>query len=308
MRYSIVVPIYNDGYLAHALCEEVERVFLHLPGGMELLFVNDGSRNDSLEKLLTLRARFPFVRVIDLSRNFGQHSALACGFREAKGEIVVRMNVDMQDPPAETLKLLEVMQRENADLVVGRYQQRHSPLINKVTAYCYYALFKFLTGLEAEQNTSALRVMTRRFIDAYNSLTEKSRFPQGLDLWLGFRQRYVPIEHRARADGKSSYTTLSRMRLAMIGLLYFSDRPIILLTSFGVACAVGGVLLGMLVVLERLSGGALMPGYASLVVLALTTFGIQLASIGLIGLYIGRIFQEVQNRPLYLVREIYGQE
>ncbi|MGD9968703.1 MAG: glycosyltransferase family 2 protein [Hyphomonadaceae bacterium] len=308
MKYSVVVPIYNDGYLAEALCEEVQRVFAPMPGGMELLFINDGSSNDSLDILLALGSRFSFVRVIDLSRNFGQHSALACGFREAKGEIVVRMNVDMQDPPAETPKLLEVMQRDDADLVVGQYQQRRSPILNKLTAYGYYALFKFLTGLEAEQNTSALRVMSRRFIDAYNLFTEKSRFPQGLDLWLGFKQRYVPIEHRARADGKSSYTTLGRLRLALMGLLYFSDRPIMLLTGFGVVCAIGGLLLGAFVVLERIFGGALMPGYASIIVLALTTFGIQLASIGLIGLYIGRIFREVQNRPLYLIREIYGQE
>lgn len=308
VKYSVVVPIYNDGYLAQALCEEVQRVFTQLPGEMEVLFVNDGSRNDSLQQLLALRERFSFVRVIDLSRNFGQHSALACGFREAKGEIIVRMNVDMQDPPAETPKLLEVMQREDADLVVGQYQHRRSPLVNKITAYCYYSLFKFLTGLEAEQNTSALRVMSRRFVDAYNGLTEKSRFPQGLDLWLGFRQRYVPIEHRTRADGKSSYTTLGRLRLALMGLLYFSDRPIMLLTGFGVICAIFGLLLGAVVVVERVFGGALMPGYASLVVLALTTFGIQLASIGLIGLYIGRIFREVQNRPLYLIREVYGQE
>ena len=196
MKYSVVVPIYNDAYLAEALCLELESLFKKIDGGMELLFINDGSKNNSLDTLCGLTRKFSFVRVIDLSRNFGQHQALACGYREARGEIVIRMNVDMQDPPRELPKMLKVSQDDDADLVVGRYRIRKSPMINKFTAFCYYAIFKFLTGLEAEQNTSPMRVMSRRFINAYNTLTEKSRFPQGLDLWLGFRQRYVEIEHQ----------------------------------------------------------------------------------------------------------------
>lgn len=313
MKYSVVVPIYFDAYLAPALCAEIAPIMSSVLGPstlhreFELIFVNDGSRDDSINTLLSLRDRFGFVRVIDLSRNFGQHAAIACGMREAKGEVVLRMNVDMQDPPSEIPKLLRVLHEGDFDLVVGQYAARKSPLANRLTAYLYFWLFKFLTGFETPQNTSPLRAMNRRFVDAYNALTEKSRFPQGLDQWLGFRHRYVEIEHRARADKRSSYNVWSRLRLAANGILYFSDRPLQLVASAGFLAAIGGVLLGAYVVAERLLGGGFLPGYASIVSIALLAFGIQLGCTGLVGLYVAKIFKEVQNRPLYVVRSIFEQ-
>lgn len=307
MKYSIVIPIYNDGYLARAMCEEVARVFSTIAGEKELLFINDGSANDSLETLKGLVADFSFVRVIDLSRNFGQHIALACGFREAKGEIIIRMNVDQQDPPAELPKMLDILAREDVDLVAGTYAARQSPIKDRLSSMLYFSVFRFLTGMEVI-NTSPMRVMNRRFINAYNQLTEKSRFPQGLDYWLGFKQRYIEIEHRARIDKASSYTFAKRLRLAMDGILYFSERPIRMVMGFGFCMAVLGVVLGVAIIIAKIMGTQFLPGFASLAVLGLTTFGIQLTSLGLIGLYIGRIFREVQNRPLYLIRETYSKE
>lgn len=306
MKYSVVIPIYNDGYLAQACCEEVARVFATLPGGMELIFVNDGSKNDSLQTLIGLTDTYDFVRVIDLSRNFGQHNALACGFQEAKGDIVIRLNVDMQDAPSEIPKLLKVMEDDDADLVVGQYAERKGSIKDKITSHIYFAVFNFMTGMTVPQRTSSLRLMSRRYLNAYNSLTEKSRFPQGLDFWLGFRHRYVIIEHQMRPDKKSSYNFWSRLSLALTGLLYFSDRPIklVMLLGFGVACL--GFMFGAYLLLARLMGADFQSGYVSLVALGLFSFGIQLTSLGLVGLYIGKIFKEVQNRPLYLVRETYA--
>jgi glycosyltransferase involved in cell wall biosynthesis len=309
MRYSIVVPIFNDGYLAPALCEEILRVlssYIGRPASQEhfeIIFVNDGSADDSLATLLAARERFPFVRVIDLSRNFGQHQAIACGIREARGEVVLRMNVDMQDPPSEIPKLLEALEAGGYDLVVGRYLVRRGPLSNRLTAACYVFLFRLLTGFDALQNTSPLRAMNRRFVNAYNTLTEKSRFPQGLDQWLGFRHNYVEIEHRERADRRSAYTFWSRLRLAANGILSFSDRPLQLVAFTGFAAALLGLLLAAYFVAEKLIGIDYLPGYASLASIALIAFGLQLGSIGLVGLYIGRIFREVQNRPLYVIRD-----
>lgn len=307
MKYSVVVPIYNDAYLARDFCVETASVFASSADEFEILFINDGSKNDSLDVLIGLVREFAFVRVIDLARNFGQHNALACGYKEARGEVVVRMNVDMQDPPAELSKLLAVFEAEDADLVVGQYAKRKSPLTTKISAWVYYALFNFMTGLKAEQNTSPMRVMSRRFIDAYNGLTEKSRFPQGLDLWLGFKQRYVTIDHRERLDKKSSYNFRSRVGLAFTGLLYFSDRPIKMIVIFGVVMGIVGSLMGFSILASKIMGVEFIQGYASLAAIALFAFGTQLTCLGLIGLYIGRIFNETQNRPLYLVREYYDQ-
>ena len=312
IKYSLVVAIYRDGYLAPAFCDEIERVMSAyvapeaLDQVFELIFVNDGSRDGSLDTLLEMRRRHAFVKVIDLSRNFGQHAAIACGLREARGAVVMRMNVDMQDPPSEIPKMLDALHHQDGDLVVGQYEVRRSPLLNRLTAYVYYGAFKHLTGFQTPQNTSPLRAMSRRFVDVYNQLTEKSRFPQGLDQWLGFKHVYVPIEHRVRADGRSSYNLWSRWKLAADGILYFSDRPLQLVASGGFISAAAGFLLGLYVVLERLFGSGLVPGYASIAAIALVGFGIQVGSIGLVGLYIGKIFREVQNRPLYVVRSVFA--
>jgi dolichol-phosphate mannosyltransferase len=311
--YSIVVPIYGDGRLAPALCAEIERVmsrYVHsapLRESLELIFVNDGSRDESLETLLECRERFGFVRVIDLSRNFGQHCAIACGMHHARGDIVLRMNVDMQDPPSAIPKLLDTLRDGDCDLVAGRYSTRKSPFLDRATAHVYFLLFRFLTGFDTPQNTSSLRAMSRRFVDAYNSLTEKSRFPQGLDQWLGFRHKYVEIEHRERADKRSSYSMWARLRLGVNGILYFSDRPLQLVGSAGFVVACLGIGLAAYIAAERLLGVDYLPGYASLAAIGLIAFGIQLGCTGLLGLYIARIFREVQNRPLYLIREKFEQ-
>ena len=308
-EYSIVITIYRDGYLAEACCAELERVFRGLLGrddvssGLEVIFVNDGSPDDSLAQLLEVQRGHAFVRVIELSRNFGQHRAIACGFHAARGRYVLRMNVDMQDPPSEIPKLVAEMACGEYDLVVGCYAVRNSPLANKVTAFLYFELYRLLTGLEVPQNSSPLRIMNRAFIDAYNGLTEKSRFPQGLDQWLGFRHRYVEIEHRQRADGKSSYNFRSRLNLAVNGLLYFSDRPLKLVTLFGTCVALVGVALGLFIVGAKIAGQDFLPGYASLAAIGLLGFGMQVGCIGLLGLYVGKIFDEVQGRPLYVIRK-----
>lgn len=311
MELSIVISIYRDGYLARACAAELARVCSVYLGAdqleerFELIFVNDGSTDDSLQRLLEVKNEFKFVKVVDLSKNFGQHAALASGFRLARGTYVLRMNVDLQDPPSEIPKLLDEISTGQYDLVVGQYSERNSPWMNRLTAFLYFETFRLLTGLDVPQRTSPLRVMNRAFIGAYNSLTEKSRFPQGLDQWLGFRHKYVEILHRPRADGKSSYNFWSRMQLALTGVLYFTDRPLKLIGYFGLLMAVLGLLLGTGIVIQKLTGDSLLPGYASLAAIALIGFGVQIGCIGLLGLYIGRIFREVQNRPLYIVREVY---
>lgn len=310
MQFSIVIPIYGDGYLARSCCEELRQVFQEyfektdISADMELIFINDGSPNNSLEILKEVRNDFNFVKVVDLSRNFGQHAAIACGFQLASGKYVMRMNVDCQDPPSEAPKLLDAIRTGQYDLVIGQYRKRNSPLMDRITSKLYFWIFELFTGLRSPPDTSPMRVMNRAFVEVYNSLTEKARFPQGLDQWLGFRHHYVEIIHRERADGKSSYNFRKRLRLALTGILYFSDRPLKFIAGIGLALALIGALLGTFVIVQKLLGATVMPGYTSLAAIGLIGFGVQVGSTGVLGLYLGRVFTEVQNRPLYIVREI----
>src|SRR3954469_24571276 len=154
------------------------------------------------------------------------------------------MNVDMQDPPSAIPQLVDTLKEGRYDLVAGQYSTRKSPLLNRFSAHLYFLLFRFFTGFDTPQNTSPLRAMSRGFVDAYNALTEKSRFPQGLDQWPGFRHPYVEIEHRDRPGKRSAYNFWSRLRLAVNGILYFSDRPLILVAFGGFVLALLGVALG----------------------------------------------------------------
>lgn len=309
--YSIVVPVYNDGNLAADLCRELEKTFKLYIGSdeisddIEVIFVNDGSLNNSIEHLRGASKSYKFARVIDLSRNFGQHIAIACGFAEARGNVVLRMNIDMQDHPDQIPKILNAMYSEGLDLVVGQYAVRESPWLSRMTAWIYFNFFHFMTGYSSPQNTSPLRAMSRRFIDAYNKLTEHSRFPQGLDQWLGFDQRNVPIEHRPRRVGKSSYNFWSRMKLGIEGILYFSHRPLILIAIFGFVFSILGLFLGLYTIFMRLVSADFIPGYASIMSIGLIAFGLQLGCMGVVGLYVARIFTETQNRPLYIVKARY---
>ena len=308
LPYSFVVPIYNDAYLARDFCIVFEQVFRELRpthdlrNTVELIFVNDGSGSESTLLLRPLVNDFNFVRIIELSRNFGQHVAIACGFKEARGQFVGRTNVDMQDPLSEIPKMITMLEHSDTDIVIGIYEQRESSWQDRVTAYLFYRFFNWLTGQETPQNTSSLRLMSRRYIDAYNTLKETTRFPQGLDNWLGFNREYIPIGHMERADGNSSYTLKGRIKLAVDAALSFSDRPLALIFWMGTALITFGLVYSVYLVVWRLLSSDPIPGYASLLIFFVIFFGIQNLCIGVVAQYIGKIILEVQNRPLFLIK------
>lgn len=308
--YSFVVPIYNDGYLAENFCIAYENTFKkylnieNINDKVELIFVNDGSPNNSLEIITPLVEKFPFVKIIDLSRNFGQHIAIACGYKEASGKYVGRLNVDMQDPPEEIPKLLKVIENEDVDLVIGIHaQERHSKWTDVITAQLFFRFFNWLTGMKTPQNTATLRVMNRLFLDTYNQLEEKSRLPQGLENWLGFKHKYVETKHQARVDNKSSYTLKKRLKLALDGAISFSDRPLKLMVYFGFIIALIGFIFVLSILVRKFILNNIIPGYTSLISVIILFSGIQILVIGVVGLYIGKIMSEVQNRPLYIIRK-----
>jgi len=312
IQFSFVVPIYNDASLAADFCTEFQATFSNylkkddINEDVELIFVNDGSTNDSIHILKLLPSTFQFVRIIDLSRNFGQHIALSCGYQHCKGSYVGMLNVDMQDPPNQIPLLIDHMKINELDIVFGLRNFRDDSWIDKTTSKIFNYTLNKLTGYEAPLNTTTLRIMNRKFVDAYNSLTEKSRYIPGLEAWIGFKHGYLPTTHQKRKSGKSSYNFRKRIRMALDSIISFSDLPLKLIAYFGIAIAIIGFLLNIFLFISKLFFINYKAGYTSTVSIIIFIGGIQILVIGLAALYIGRILKEVQNRPLYIINDKYN--
>lgn len=305
---SFVVPIYNDGYLVRSFCETLEkemRILLQVEDitpDVEVIFVNDGSRDDSQQLLREAAKTFGFVRVIELSRNFGQHVAVSCGYRFAKGDYVAMMNVDMQDPPDQIGILVKKMREGECDIVVGLRESRQDTWVENLTSRAFNALLNFLTGAKTPTNASSLRMMNRTFVNAYNRLSEKTPFIPGLENWLGFRHSYVPVRHQRRQMGKSSYTLRKRLHMARESIIGFSDLPLRIAAALGCAVTFAGLVLIGGLAAQKLFFAQMLPGYTSTLCMIVLLGGANLMFLGLVGLYVGRILREVQERPRYIIR------
>lgn len=312
MLYSIVVPIYNDGSLAEAFCTEYENVFKQFTGkedistDTELIFVNDGSKNNSMDYLVTLSKQKTFVKVIDLSRNFGQHIALSCGYKYATGDYVGMLNVDMQEPPSEIPKLLTFIRDHQFDIVYGLSKERKTSFINRITSKLFTYVLNKLTKDNSPLNVTTLRIMNRKFVNAYNSLSEKSRYIPGLESWLGFKHGYLEVFHQERKVGKSSYNFRKRLQMAVDSIMSFSDYPLKLIVGVGCIIAAIGFLLTIFLLISKLFFIDYQAGYTTTISLITFLGGVQIMVIGFASLYIGRILKEVQNRPLYIVNETFN--
>jgi len=311
-RYSFVVPIYNDGRLARAFCVEFQQVFRRYLGVddisnyLEILFINDGSLDDSELQIKAVCDEFPFVKGISLSRNFGHHPAISCGYHHASGEFVGMLNVDLEDPPSEILKLLPLLESGEFDIAYGLYEERHVPWMRNLTSVAFAHILNWLTGSKVPTNVSTLRVMNRRFLNAYNSLKERRRYLPGLENWLGFRHGYVTVQHRQRTDGRSSYTFRTRLLMAAESIVSFSDLPLRIMAFLGFVVAMIGFFALLVILIQKLLLVDYQPGYASTISVIVFFGGLQMLVTGLASIYIGRVLNEVQGRPLYVVREKYG--
>ncbi len=310
LRYSFVVPIYNDGYLVESFCEAINQEMNNLleltdiSKDVEVIFVNDGSSDGSQQQLEASAGRYGFVKVIELSRNFGQHLAVSCGYRLASGNFVGMMNVDMQDPPDQIPLLLKELESDNCDIVVGLRQERKDNLLERVTSLMFNQILNWLTGAKTPINAASLRIMNRRFVDAYNTLDDKVPYIPGLEHWLGFRHSWVSIRHSERSVGKSSYTFRKRLRMASESILGFSDLPLRFAALLGTVITVLGCLLMLGLFVRRIVFANLLGGYTSTIAMIVILGGTNLLFMGLIGLYLGRVLQEVQGRPRCVIKSL----
>lgn len=312
MQFSFIVPIYNDGYLAQSFCEEFKKTFQNYIGkeeienDVELIFVNDGSKDDSINILLENSKTFKFVKVIDLSRNFGQHIALSCGYENATGSFVGMLNVDQQEPPSQLPILIDYLITNNFDIVFGTFKERKTSFLNRTTSKLFSIMLNYLTQNNTPSNVTTSRVMNRKFVNAYNQLSEKSRYLPGLETWLGFKHGFTPIIHTERKIGKSSYNFKKRILMALDTIVSFSDFPLKLIVGIGIFVGLIGFGLTFFLLISKTFITDYQPGYTTTVSLITFLGGIQIMVIGFAAIYIGRILKEVQNRPLYIINETYN--
>ena len=303
---SLVVPCYNEAAgLASFWARATDALdALGLPA--EAVFVDDGSRDETFAVLSALASRDPRVRVVALSRNFGKEVALAAGLDHARGEAVVPIDADLQHPP-EILTQLVARWREGHDVVIALRRDRATESWpRRITGDLFHRLFARLSAAPAPRGAGDFRLMARPVVDALRRMPERIRYMKGMYAWVGFRTTTVEYDVEARASGRSRFGYVRLARLALDGVVSFSALPLRALSVLGALFALLAIAYGGWLVVRTILHGVDVPGYASLMVIVLFLGGVQLLSLGVIGEYLGRMYDEVKGRPLYLVRARLG--
>lgn len=301
--YSIIAPVFNEQETLPHFYERIVTVMEPLDGPFELIFVNDGSRDGSAKIMQELHDRDPRVRVIDFSRNFGHQIAISAGLDYAQGDAVIILDADLQDPPEVIATLVERWKNGAEVVYAQRTSRKGETRFKLLTANLFYRLIARITSVDIPRDTGDFRLLDKRVVEALITMREQHRFMRGLSAWVGFRQEAVPYERQERFAGTTKYPLFKMIRFSIDAITGFSHVPLQLATSFGFFLA-GLSLLGIFIAaLLRIFTGAIV-GQASTLILVLFLGGIQLIFLGIIGEYLGRIYDEVRARPLYIVRRV----
>jgi glycosyltransferase involved in cell wall biosynthesis len=307
-RYSVVVPVHNEEGSLEQLFEALNRVLDELGEPAEVILVDDGSRDRSYATMVVLNRRDPRFKAVRLSRNFGHQMAITAGLDLAVGDAVIVMDADLQHPPEAIADLVEKW-REGFDVVYGvRHERTGEPWLKRTTARLFYRLLGRFGDTNVPPHAGDFRLIDRAALEAFRSLRESNRYVRGMFSWIGFRQVGVPYKGVERRTGETKYSFSRMLKLGLDGILSFSTAPLRFVLHIGMLVSLVSLGLFVYALISKLVGGASLPGWASL--LAVTAFlgGIQLLTLGTVGLYVGRIYEEVKARPLYLVRETCGIE
>jgi polyisoprenyl-phosphate glycosyltransferase len=302
--FSIVVPCHNEAKGIGVFHARLAAVMQRLGESWEVIYINDGSQDLTLRCLETLRANDPHVALINLSRNFGKEIALTAGLDHASGEAVVVIDADLQDPP-ELIPELVAAWREGYDMVYAQRRVRAGETwLKKRTAELFYQLMQHIGGVRLPPNAGDFRLISRRAVEALLLLREHHRFMKGLFAWVGFPSKAVPYDRAPRHAGETSWNYWRLWNLAVEGITSFTVLPLKVATYMGLLVAGSAMLYGGTIIARTIAIGNHVPGYPSLMAVTLFLGGVQLMTLGIIGEYLGRIFNETKRRPLYLVERL----
>ncbi len=300
---SIVIPLYNEEAVIGPLYERVKQVTSRLEMQFEILFVNDGSRDGTLDQLMRLAAEDNHIRILDLSRNFGHQIAITAGIDFANGDAVVVMDGDLQDPPELITGMLDLYRRGYDVVYAKRTRRKGESRFKRATAGLFYRLIHRLTSIDIPEDTGDFRLMSRPVVDSLRRMRERHRFVRGMVAWTGFRQTEILFERDARAAGKTKYSTGKMLRFAFDAIFSFSPIPLRVVTVFGLFNVLGGAIYLVYNLYKHFYLHLTVLGWTSLMSLQVCFSGALMVAIGVLGEYVARIFEEVKQRPLYIVRQ-----
>lgn len=305
IKISIVCPFFNEEDMVDLFMEEVTAVVKPLNMPFEIVCVNDGSTDNTLQKLLQAKKNFTNIRIINLSRNFGKEAALTAGLDFTKGEVIIPIDADLQNPP-ELIKSFISKWQDGFDVVLAKRTDRSSDtVVKKLTAQLFYKFHNIISHTELPENIGDYRLMTRKVLNAVQKLPENQRFMKGIFAWVGFKTTIVEYKRNSRRAGKTSFNGWRLWNLALDGITSFSTVPLRIWLYIGFLISFLAFSYGSFIVLRTLIIGVDLPGYASLLTSILFLGGIQLIGIGVLGEYIGRMYIETKRRPPYVVEKEY---
>jgi polyisoprenyl-phosphate glycosyltransferase len=300
---SVVVPAYNEEEVLPVFHERLTGVLDSLDIDGEIVYVNDGSSDKTIEVLQSIQARDQRVAIVDLSRNFGKEIALTAGLDNAKGDAVVVIDADLQDPPELILELVKYW-REGYDVAYAKRTRRDGESVfKKATAYGFYRIIQSVSRIKIPEDTGDFRLLSRRAVDALKQLREQHRFMKGLFAWIGYPQKAVPYRRDPRHSGETKWNYWRLWNFALEGITSFTTAPLKVATYLGLLAAFGAFVFGVGLIIDTLIHGNPVAGYPSLMVTMLFLGGVQLITLGIIGEYLGRMFDEAKGRPLYLLNQ-----
>lgn len=299
---SVVSPVYCCAGCLRELCARLIATLSSITEHFEIVLVDDASPDDAWKTLRELCATDPRIKAVGLSRNFGQHYAIAAGLEQTSGEWVVVMDCDLQDRPEE-IAALYAKALEGYDVVFGEREVRRDGWLKRTSSRLFIGVLNYLSGADYDYRTANFGVFHRRVVDAVRSMGDSSRFFPVMVRWTGFRRTSIPIQHEARGEGRSAYTWRRLVRLGMDIILSNSDKPLRLVAVAGIVISLVALVITAYSLLRYLHGDVDVAGYTSLIASMWLLAGVMLFCMGVIGLYVGRVFESVKARPVFIVRE-----
>ena len=299
---SIVSPVYRAEKILPTLVKEIDKVMVKIGETYEIILVDDRSPDDSWEVMKTLASENPKLKIFRLSRNFGQHPAIMAGLSKTSGEWIVVMDCDLQDQPKEIEKLYHKA-KEGYDVVLARREFRQDSFLKKMSSKLFHKVFKFFAGIEMNKEVANFGIYKKKVIDSVLKIDDNIKFFPFFVNWVGYKTTAIPVEHALRDEGKSSYNFYKLFSLAFNAIVSFSDKPLKMFVWFGTFISGLSILVGVFFIIQYILGNISEPGFTSLIISIWFLSGIIISCIGILGIYIGKTFNQTKNRPVFIIDE-----